>query len=319
MRTGRVNDERIREYLLGKLSEPAMEAMERFFEDRETFAQVEFIEDELMSDYIDGNLDQEERRRFERLFLATDSRREKLLFAQALRQRALEEAASVPRKSLLEGLVDAVGGLFNTGFSSLRAPALIAASLILSSGLGWLAMDRARQLNELEAEKLVWEGRENQLSARLDEVKAKLSRQEEQLQNELRESARLRDLLQDLTGKLSLRRIRFTLQRLALRSSGRLPRVFLPPETAVIELRLQLPIEAEGYPLYRVAVTAVDGDRSFEAAGLTSRRESDFRWVDFSLVADQLPPGDYRIQLYGIDHTGAEDELSQYAFRVDHK
>lgn len=47
-------------------------------------------EDELIDEYLDGSLSEQEREKFEQHFLATTERREKLSFAKALRRYVTE-------------------------------------------------------------------------------------------------------------------------------------------------------------------------------------------------------------------------------------
>jgi anti-sigma factor RsiW len=44
------------------------------------------VEDDLIDDYLDGSLSEQESEKFEQHFLATTERREKLRFAKALRR-----------------------------------------------------------------------------------------------------------------------------------------------------------------------------------------------------------------------------------------
>jgi hypothetical protein len=86
----------IREYLLRALDEEARQKIEeRILLDREFLEQVMVAEDELIDEYLAGNLPEEER--FESYFLSAPRQRQKVSIARALRQYAAEsepEAAS---------------------------------------------------------------------------------------------------------------------------------------------------------------------------------------------------------------------------------
>jgi len=77
--------ERIRRYLLGRLSNGAGEELEQnILTNAELFEELLVVEDELIDEYLAGKLDQDERASFEQHFLATPERHEQLRFARAL-------------------------------------------------------------------------------------------------------------------------------------------------------------------------------------------------------------------------------------------
>ena len=86
-------DHVLRRYLLGTAPPEVREEIDRrlFSEDKMFWEQLCLIEDELVDDYITGELDQDERERFEQSFLISAERRERVEFARTLRARAQEE------------------------------------------------------------------------------------------------------------------------------------------------------------------------------------------------------------------------------------
>ena len=80
------NDE-LRQYLLGNLSESARERLERRVLDQtEVNDEVQATEDELIDQYLGGRLNAEERKRFESFFLVPAERQQKLRFGRTLRK-----------------------------------------------------------------------------------------------------------------------------------------------------------------------------------------------------------------------------------------
>src|SRR5712691_2711185 len=76
--------ERIRRYLLGQLDDGARQEIERdLLTNEELFEELLVIEDEIIDEYLGGKLSAEERASFERNFLATPERHEKLKFGRA--------------------------------------------------------------------------------------------------------------------------------------------------------------------------------------------------------------------------------------------
>lgn len=81
------DDGLLRKYLLGELNEAEEQELEKqLLADDELSELVLAEEDELVDDYLDGELSEDERERFNTYFMLTPQRRRKLNFAQALRR-----------------------------------------------------------------------------------------------------------------------------------------------------------------------------------------------------------------------------------------
>lgn len=92
-------DEILRHYLLGSIDPEVREGVEKrlFSDDRIFWEQLCLVEDELIDDYVDDELDAKEVESFERCFLSTEERREKLEFARALKAH-VEKQQSTPKR-----------------------------------------------------------------------------------------------------------------------------------------------------------------------------------------------------------------------------
>src|SRR5687767_8808077 len=89
------NDQRLKRYLLGQLPEQERDALEnQLIVDREKRDEVEAVERDLIDDYVRGSLEADERSNFEGLFLASATRREKVMFAQSLAHDARPSPAA---------------------------------------------------------------------------------------------------------------------------------------------------------------------------------------------------------------------------------
>src|SRR5215510_11644293 len=89
----------ITQYLLGELPEEQQVAIEdRAFSDQEFMASITSVENDLIDEYVRGEMAETDRRRFESRFLASESRRKRVEFARAL-ARFLDETRVTERET----------------------------------------------------------------------------------------------------------------------------------------------------------------------------------------------------------------------------
>src|SRR5580765_5089863 len=111
-------DVQLRRYVLGTLTEPECDAIEReYFAQEDALDRVTAAEDDLIDDYLSSGLSREEREQFERHYLSTPCHRRRVAVA-----RAIGTAASARSP---EG---------RTSMNQWLAAAAIAASLVLVVG-----------------------------------------------------------------------------------------------------------------------------------------------------------------------------------------
>jgi hypothetical protein len=101
MRAERIDETLFRKYLLGDLSEDQqVDVEDRAFADREVLDALEAAEADLIDAWVRGELSPSERRAFERRFLTSLQRRNKVEFARALAKVTSEsQPAEAPRKT----------------------------------------------------------------------------------------------------------------------------------------------------------------------------------------------------------------------------
>ncbi|MGZ8844355.1 MAG: tetratricopeptide repeat protein, partial [Pyrinomonadaceae bacterium] len=89
--------ERLRRYLLGQLADDAREEVEKeLLASDEVFQELLMVEDELIDEHLSGQLDAGELRAFEKNFLATPERNQKLKFGLALNRYVESHSAAAP-------------------------------------------------------------------------------------------------------------------------------------------------------------------------------------------------------------------------------
>lgn len=85
----------LKRYLLGELAQESQQQIEeRILSDGKYFTQLESVKDELIEEYLDGELTGSQRKRFEEYFLITAGRRKELRLSRALKRYVSEAVAS---------------------------------------------------------------------------------------------------------------------------------------------------------------------------------------------------------------------------------
>jgi hypothetical protein len=120
----------LRQYLLGSIAPEVRESVERrlFSDDRIFWEQLCLVEDELIDDYVGERLDRRDAEDFERCFLVTAERREKLDFARAI--NAYVDTHQSRRASLRDPLHRRIS-------AASWAAAMVATLVLVVSGLRW--------------------------------------------------------------------------------------------------------------------------------------------------------------------------------------
>src|SRR5215813_7786957 len=153
------NETLIARYLLGELpEEQQVEIEDRAFSDKDYLASITTVENDLIDEYVRGELPPADRQRFETRFLASAERRKRVEFAKALRTVVSESTAparnvirDVPKWSWRDSLY-----AFLSGLNPAARLAFVAAAILIIVGAVWLFTETQslrRQVNQLQAEK----------------------------------------------------------------------------------------------------------------------------------------------------------------------
>lgn len=125
-----------RQYLLGQLTDEAkqQEIEQRLLNDDEFFEELEVTEEDLIDEYLTGKLSENEQGRFERYFLGSPERQQKLRFARTLNRYVTtvgSQNISVPFWSRF----------WSTNNWALPAAAATAVMVVVA-GIFWLSRER---------------------------------------------------------------------------------------------------------------------------------------------------------------------------------
>jgi outer membrane murein-binding lipoprotein Lpp len=304
----------LRRYMLGELTELEQQVYEgRLLSDDEMFRDVEelaeVVQDELVEDYLAGELSETQRRAFERYQLVCPKIKEMRLVQEALRRYPKRQ---VRRQAFFERL--------RLWFQLPLRPALaFAAALTLLLIAGG-----------------IWSRREfGQLSRNLDQVSLRsstLTSKVESLQRELDQERRDRDALSQelVAAKSGVERVSQTHQSIASRqtggilsfvllpglqrSSGAAARMVLSSGQNVLELKLDIGLDE--YVSYQATVFNSANEMIVEQQHLSAVHVADRVYVLVHLPTPILRDDDYVVILRGVNRNGNVEMLDRFSFRL---
>jgi hypothetical protein len=280
------DDANIRDYLLGAADDATRTSIEeRIFSDADFFEQVGVIEDELIEQYVLGELSPPDRERFIRGYLITETAKRKVRTAEELRRRARAGGAHAPisaaQPAAAQRAKDADAQTPKNWLGFLRLPQMrygLAFATLAAVVFGaWVLAVRP------------WRARQA-------------------LETEL---ARLNERPRDANPTLSLT------PGAARGDDGGLPVLFLAPSTETVQFQLAASSAAGRFTGYRAIVAAIDApDASFFIRSVPFRPKPDGVTVFVTLPGRLLARGDYRIALSGVAEGQSETPLEEYFFRI---
>jgi hypothetical protein len=279
------------------------------------------VEDELIDDYVRGELSPDQRERFEKFFLKSKERRQKVAFARTLITElapvlvvpAKAPASSSPMRQLRSRWKSLMDSLITP------RPALqLAMRFVLIVGGAWLFWQNRElrmRLAQVQTAEENWTQREQQLQAEATEQHSRGERLVEQLTQEQNRRTQLEQEVATLKSSQPVTDTSFVLFAGVLRSTTETQRLVIFPRIQLVHLQLHFKPESR-YPSFSAALQNREGDEIWRQSMLSASTMASGPVVKLSLPATILTPSDYIIKLAGVDATGQIEEISTYAFRV---
>ena len=279
----------LRRYLLGQLHEEEQSRIEeRLFADQTFMEEISAAEDELVEDYVGGELSTTDRKRFEAFYLVTPERRRNLRLT-----RALHEAFANSQ--------DLAGIGTSIGFSRSMPWMLAAASLVIAFGISAYAVLRVGQ------ERATFSSRERDL-------REQLAKRENQIaQMETRKPA-----VGHSEANVPLLSLLLT-PDLVVRGGSNTPqgRLVVPRTTAQLQLHLKLNLAADQeFESYLATLEKQNGQTIWNGDKLHPAGAGGNRWVVLNLPPRDLVSDKYRVTLSGKTAAGAVEVIDEYSFEV---
>ena len=280
----------LRRYLLGDLPEAEQWQVEESFVVDSAFREhLLIVEDQVIEDYLDETLTEQDRSRFEKYFLATPQQQRRVRIARALRKHvvAVTDLNSItPAKDLLP---EDERPRKRLQWLSWRNPFVLiptAAGLLLVVALGVV------KLNEIR---------------RLREAREQAHRRRAAIEQEL---AQINDPKRIPEGSI----FPVVLVSVSVRNTQSPNKFAVPKEGTVVELRLVL--EGDNYPHYRAGLRRMDEPEPVKIPNLRSESTPSGRAVLVRIPSHLLARGNYRLILTGITAAGEDEMEREYDFEV---
>jgi signal transduction histidine kinase len=330
----------IKEYLLGSLSETEMESFDELSVADANFAELlDSVENDLVDSYASGELSADDLAKFKSHYLASPRRREKVGFAETLRDFSRPGGAVKPAETVFATpAVAKRRSLFDIFSTPAFGWGFAVAALLLAFLSGWFFMENSRlrrglnerasatntalehqQELERQIETLRQAGdQSNQEVARLTSEQQRLEQELEDAKTETRateERQKQEREQQRQAAKSGGSTIASFILTPPVRGSGQLQRLTVPPTTSRVALRLEL--EPNDFFNFRAVLKDQTTGRTVWSSGVIKASKGDAAAsLNLSLPARLLSPTVYTLTLSGVSGGGAQETISDYAFQV---
>ncbi len=326
-----VNDqyELAENFLLGKVADAQRSEIEiDFFQSASSFENILIAENALTDAYVAGRLSSDDRRLYEQRLLINPNQRERAAFAKTLIKYAsslpVETTVEPPRSNWAITLVRYLSGQPLASYS-LGA----AVFLILAGGALWWTSNNLVPANDELAKNVTQPtsetsmpvpGNEPEVRTLLENRNEGVSPTETNSEPE-RGSRPVKDRpsrqakpAESITSSRMISTIILSLG--STRDAGTAKAYILPRRASAV--RLQIPLDSDGYPNYFAVVETVDGQQVWSGK-LPQRRSKDARNVSVSVPGARLRSGDYIVTLKGSAIGKSYETIGEYSFAIERR
>lgn len=276
-----ISKELLRAYLLGTLDEPQKEIIEHaYLTDAKENERLSAAEEDLIEDYLDGNLDPTERKNFELFFLLSPERCQNVAITRALRRTVRQQ----PQEYATQSHKD-------LGFHRFGAPrVMIWAALGLFLVFTTVSVSLYLKNRDLHSEL------------------ASLEQEHSRLKGSLQSSVGGQQ--DSMSGPIELR------PGLTRDIGDSVPQIRVPEPAAAVKFVLQ--VTDPNYASYYVVLRSAEGDELLSEARLPLSVSAGESVVSLWVTASALQPGDYQFVLWGIqgNRNRQRSRIGFYNFRV---
>jgi len=344
MKQPALNEQLVRRYLLDDLPERERERLEvgLLTDDRycETLTALEEeVGDDLIEEYLDGELTETERDNFERVFLNSPERAHKIKVIQDLKVHATpvaEPEAEAPTPKIVKTdrsyrqWIPAIG-IFQNPLFGLSCAAALTLALVCCVWL-WMRSSRLEtQLIEARTQHptdSVFREQVEQLNRRNEELTAKLKRSEGERAAAQQELASLKGregqeiVPPDKSSQPSGSTFASVILTSSLRSNENrsVPTLTLRPGVTIARLVVNVErIDPADYKRFRAIVQKQSGPEVWRSEDVKLRARGNNASAVLNISAKRMTEGQYVGALDGITLDDQTEPIGRYVFRVQHR
>lgn len=321
-------DEQLVRYLLGLLTEEDTERLDALcLADDQMAGRLQAVENDLVDSFVSGTLAGPTLSQFQRIYLTSPRRLQKVRFAESLlqvtqRPSALAEAEPAPRPAQVPGATAKPRARGGRWFERLVWPVNagwgLAAATTLLVALGVLQYRTNRLRAELQVVQIEREALHQQARA----LAQQLGDQRVASAEAARELERVRAALAEAMPSSSTASSSGPPQVLAamllqplMRSTGPVPTLVVPAHARAAAFDLQL--EPADFRQYQVTLRdPATNAIAWRSARLAPARSGPARTVSLTVPVRVLKAQHYSFELSGLRDTGDREPLAGYAFRI---
>ena len=312
-----VLQERIYRYLLSDLPEEEQSVLEQeFLADGSLFEQVWEAENQLIDNYVRGQLTSVEKDLFERNYLASPVHRQRLAFAENFVRAADSVTAPVTPDIETARSTNRRNSLLPGRNSNRLRWAMAAAVLLFAASSIWLFAETRRLREQLN------QARHDVASEqRIKELEKELEAQRKQRDELAAELAAAREEQLPPTGRDTQPNqseqpsvLSFLLSPVLMRSGGEPQELKVSKDINAILLKMRVQ-ESDGR-LFQVRLRRVDGAQIWSTSSIRARTQEKDLVVSVNIPADRIANGDYILTLSATKSANDLEEINRYFFRV---
>ncbi|HST21596.1 MAG TPA: hypothetical protein VLR90_10790 [Blastocatellia bacterium] len=314
----------IKRYLLGELTEQEQKAVEeRMMIDPDYYNSVLLAEDDLIDEYVSGELSGERRESFVSRFMSVPRRQIKVTLSKLLVGYTLQN----PNAKLAARNIgrERAGGL--NWISPAPSRYWVAACLLILLSLAffttWLLWENRRLNGEIREDRKATINQEDyeQIQKRLADTQAEARRSQQQLLDEQAARSRLEKELATLESSRNAepelpkhKLASFTISAGMLRDTGQPNIINLPRSVDVLQLKLRL--NDDSHLLYYAEARMDEGKVIWQQNHLSAQQDKKTRAIVINLPAGKLNSGDYIVSLQDAQRKGEGEVIADYYFRI---
>ncbi|MEW5975592.1 MAG: hypothetical protein AB1898_07280 [Acidobacteriota bacterium] len=302
-------------YLLGQCSEEEKSQLEeRFFSSDEVFEDLCATEQELIDQYLRGELEPTQRHHFEKSY-GSAPRQRRVTFARALNRLAASPVPvgsdavpvtpSVPWWRLLH--VWLAGQVPAVRFS------LAAIGLVVGLGLSWLIWETVRLRDSLDRMQAEYQRlRESEAESR--QLLETAQRQSAELADQLKQE-RERMMRAPAPSGVGSLMASFVLSPGLVRGTDEPTRIVVPRSVAKLQFQLDLETDLD-YRSYRAELRTAGGNLIWSQDMLRARPVDWGRAISLVLPGELVSSGEHELTLRGLVEKGRLEDVGYYYFSI---